>query len=245
MNAEIDVRPVLPAVRVPALVLHRTGDRCLKVEEGRYLASRIPNAEFVELAGEDHLPFVGDQDEILDEVERFLVNISHSMDANRVLATILMAQFSQGEHLDATGNPSPVTDAFARLQPQIRSEARWYRGTEAGTVEGGLLGTFDGPARAVRCAGAMAESGLRAGLRMRAALHTGECEDPQGPVVTGPAVDFARRILERAAPGEILVSSTVRDLVAGSGLRFEEATGKQIDSADGEWRLLRVAKAHG
>ncbi len=243
MNADIDVRSVLPAVRVPTLVLHRTGDRCLKVEEGRYLASRIPNAQFVELPGEDHLPFVGNQNEILDEVESFLANVSQTLDANRVLATVLIVQFSAGPGSVLT--EAAVSEAFARLQPQIRSEARWYRGTEAGSVERGLLGTFDGPARAVRCASAMAESGLRAGLQMRAALHTGECEDPQGPVTSGPAVDFARSILDRAAPGEILLSSTLRDLVAGSGLRFEDSGGKVINGHGGEWRLLRVAKAHG
>jgi hypothetical protein len=243
MNADIDVRPVLPAVYVPTLVLHRTGDRCLKVEEGRYLASRIPNAKFVELPGEDHLPFVGNQNEILDEVERFLLNVSHTMDANRVLATVLIVQFSKDP---ATAlNQASVDEDFARLQPQIRGEAKWYRGMEAGAVERGLLGTFDGPARAVRCACAMVESGLRALLLMRAALHTGECENPQGPIASGPAVEFARRIFEHATPGEILLSSTVRDLVAGSGLRFEESDSQLMKAADGEWRLLRVAKAYG
>jgi DNA-binding winged helix-turn-helix (wHTH) protein/pimeloyl-ACP methyl ester carboxylesterase len=229
MNAQIDVRAVLPAVRVPTLVIHRSGDRCLKVEEGRYAASLIPGARFVLLPGEDHLPFVGDQDSILDEVEGFLRDVRHTMEPDRVLATVLAAQF-----------PPETGD---RLHAQIRGEIKWYRGIEAGRKGDGIVATFDGPARAVRCACAVAGHASRLGLEIRAGLHTGECENPSGPAASGPAVDFAAMIQARAAPGEILVSSTLRDLVAGSGLYFEAQGAIQTNGM--EWRLFTVQRGRG
>lgn len=208
MNADIDVRHVLPSVRVPSLVIHRTGDRCLTVEEGRYVASLIPRARFLELPGVDHLPFVGDQVEMLDEIEDFLTSIRFTLEPERVLATVLMAGT-----LDA--------EDFARIGAHAIREIDWFRGQ---LVEGsdGVAATFDGPARAARCAAAIIRHAQRAGIAARAALHSGECDTFGGRVTGGPAVSAAARILEAAPAGEVLVSSTVRDLVAGSGIRFTE-----------------------
>ncbi len=227
MNAEIDVRHVLPAVRVPTLVLHRKGDRCLRIEEGRYVASLIPTARMVELPGEDHLPFVGDQEGMLDEIEEFLTGVRHTHEHETVLATVLCADFA---------------GAAERLRPQIRSEIQWFRGREASPGGGGLLATFDGPARAVRCASAIAQHAARAGLTMRASLHTGECDFNDGHPVKGLAVTFAERILSLAAPGEILCSGAVRDITAGSGIAFEPRGQFSVKGVPGDWRLFRVAR---
>ncbi len=202
MNAEIDVRNVLPSVRVPTLVLHRTGDRCLNVEEGRYLASRITGAEFVELPGDDHLPFAGDQDSILAEISRFLTRSRVRGPHERVLATVLTV---------ATG--SGVSPALRQIYAR---EVQWYRGLPLPGSEG-LSAFFDGPARAVQCACAVAiASGLRG---IRAGVHIGEL-DPAAD--DGQVVQISRRLAASASPGEVLVSRTVVDLVPGSGLQFDD-----------------------
>jgi pimeloyl-ACP methyl ester carboxylesterase len=227
MNGEIDVRNVLSAVRVPALVLHRTGDRCLLLEEGRYVASRIPGATFVELPGIDHLPFVGDQDSILREIEQFVARARHTMGHDRLLATVLAMEF-----------PGADSSILSNLADQALSEVKWYRGSNTAWAGQRLLATFDGPARAVRCACELRGYASKKGVGSRAGLHTGECESSFGDAVAGPAVDTATAIQARAAKEEILVSTTVRDLVAGSGLQFESA-GK-LRHSDQEWQLFRV-----
>ncbi|HEV2704636.1 MAG TPA: alpha/beta fold hydrolase [Pyrinomonadaceae bacterium] len=245
MNAEIDVRHVLPSISVPALVLHRAGDLCLKVEEGRYVASRIPGARFVELPGEDHLPFVGDQDAILDEVERFLVGVRHSFDPERVLATVLYAfvvedSLRAGVDDDAAG--ASETDLRARLaqyQEEARREVVWFRGREVRTSEGATFAIFDGPARAIRCACRLLRAAERAGLRIKAGLHTGEC-DVTADGVGGVAVSIAAQVAAHAEPGEALASSTVKDLVAGSGIGFRERGAQPLAGVPGEWRLCRI-----
>jgi pimeloyl-ACP methyl ester carboxylesterase len=202
MNAEIDIRNVLPSVRVPALVLHRTGDRCLLVEEGRYLASRIVGAEFVELPGEDHLPFAGDQDAILAEIERFLTLRHVRRPTERVLATVLTMAV-----------PRPISPGVRQIYER---EVAWYRGLPLRGEEG-LSAFFDGPARAVQCAAAItAASNLPA---LRAGVHIGEV-DPA--IDDGPAVQISRELASAASEGEVLVSRTVVDLVPGSGLRFDD-----------------------
>jgi pimeloyl-ACP methyl ester carboxylesterase/DNA-binding winged helix-turn-helix (wHTH) protein len=224
MNAEIDVRHVLPTVRVPTLVLHRTGDTCLRVEEGRYVASRIPNAKMIELAGIDHLPFVGNQDEILEAVEHFLSDIHESDEADRVLATILFAQFEPW--------PAPET--------AMKAEIRAHRGRELCLSGSGPLATFDGPARGIRCALALADSAARRGLAFKAGLHTGECDVLPSTNLGGLAVDIAAEVRGRARRGEILVSGTVRDLVAGSGIRLSDQGELNVTWAPQGLRLFRV-----
>ena len=225
MNAEIDVRHVLPSIRVPTLVIHRSGDLCLTVEEGRYVASRIPDAKFVELPGNDHLPFAGDQDAILDDVEMFLTGVRHGPQPDTVLATVLVTRIA-GEH---------GADLLRRLHAHIRKEMEWFRGREIHATGDRTMAIFDGPARAIRCALAITAYARRLETSISAGLHTGECEiAPSG--VSGSAPDVCLAVANAAAADEVLVSSTVKDLVAGSGLRFHER------GAAREWRLFAVER---
>jgi pimeloyl-ACP methyl ester carboxylesterase/DNA-binding winged helix-turn-helix (wHTH) protein len=227
MNAEIDIRNVLPTIRVPALVIHRTDDRCLLVEEGRYLAEKIPGARFVELPGADHLPFASDQDAILDPIERFIAELGETPRPARVLATLLFIRTEGEEAL------------LSKLDEDARREIDWHHGRKFAPVTDALVATFDGPARAIRCAGAILEAARTRGVRLAAGLHTGECE-ADGERVSGTAVEIGAMLAEAAPPGEILVSNTVRDLVAGSGLRFAPHGEAELGRL-GSWPLFRVA----
>ena len=235
MNAEIDVRNVLPSINVPTLVIHRSGDMCLKVEEGRYVASKIPASRYVELSGDDHLPFVGNQDEILDEIEKFVQGMHAASDYDRVLATVMSVQL---DDVDAFRSRPELRE---RTREFIREQLQLFRGREVAYGNGKMLATFDGPARAIRCAKAIVDAASRLEVPVRTGIHTGEC-DRVGDVYSGFAVDLASRIAEGAKLGEILVSRTVKDLVAGSGLRFEEHGMEVFEGLDGEWRLFRVTK---
>lgn len=221
MNAEIDVRGVLPSVRVPTLVIHRSGDMCLKVEEGRFVASQIPGSTYVELGGIDHLPFVGDQDEILDEIEQFVTGVRVAARYDRVLATVMSVKL-----------PSSASG-------MVRRQFELFRGHEVSAGEDEMLATFDGPARAIRCAVAIARAAAEGGISIKTGLHTGEC-DVMGDTYSGFAVELSKLIAERADSGKILVSRTVKDLVAGSGLEFKEFGMRSFDGVDGKWRLFTV-----
>jgi serine/threonine protein kinase len=206
MNAQIDVRAVLPTVRVPTLVIHRSRDRALLVDEGRYVAEHIPGAQFVELPGEDHLPFVGDQDSLLDEVEDFLTGVEHEHEHERVLGTLLAIR------VDSPDSPlGRSVDDLRRVAERHRGRLVSLRPTEAVVF-------FDGTVRALRCGLALVKG---AGGTAAAGVHTGEC-DVLGSDIGGTAVEAARVVARRAAPGEVLASSTTHDLVAGSGLDFTE-----------------------
>ncbi|HYO63699.1 MAG TPA: alpha/beta fold hydrolase [Pyrinomonadaceae bacterium] len=242
MNAEVDVRGVLPTVRVPTLVLHRTGDRCLKVEEGRYVASLIPGAKYVELPGDDHLPFVGDHQAVLDEVEEFLTGVRHAPEPERVLATVLFARIEDSPALAARHGAERWRELLQRFRAHVSREIEWFRGREIDMTGAGPLAAFDGPARAVRCACAVSEYASRLGIEVRAGVHTGECDLLEGQRMGGLAVEIGRGIRERAGPGEVLVSHTVKDLVAGSGLRFEERGEETFDALPGRWRLYKVER---
>ncbi len=249
MNAEIDVRHVLPSVHVPTLVIHRTGDQCLKVEEGRYVAEHIPNAKYVELPGDDHLPFVGDQDAILDEVEEFLTGVRQTQERDTVLATVLSTQIiDSNEHAQRLGNERWYA-LLNRLREQVRKEVEWFRGRGIDMVGDRPLAIFDGPARAIRCACAITESASRLGVLMRAGLHTGECEMesfsgevPSGVKVRGIAPLVGAQVANRAAAREVLVSSTVKDLVAGSGIEFADKGVHTFADLPGDWRLFAVER---
>lgn len=212
MNAEVDVRHVLPSIRVPTLVLHRKDDRCLRVEEGRFVAGQIPGARYVELAGEDHLPFVGDQESILGEIEQFLTGSRSLVEYRSVLATVLAGA------VDLADAPSSAADRFGE---QLRREVAWFRGKPLVVSGTRFVAAFDGPARAVRCARSLAVAAPRFGLALRIGLHTGECDTNDGQV-SGPAVEVAEGVAGRAAPGEVLASKTVRNLTAGCGFQFED-----------------------
>jgi pimeloyl-ACP methyl ester carboxylesterase/DNA-binding winged helix-turn-helix (wHTH) protein len=249
MNAEIDVRRVLPSVHVPTLVIHRSGDQCLKVEEGRYVAESIPGAKFVELPGQDHLPFVGDQDAILDEVEEFLTGVRHTLEPDTVLATVLFTQVIESkEHAKRLGNERWYA-LLDRLREQVRKEIGWFRGREIDMVGDRPLAIFDGPARAIRCALAISEYASRLGIMMRAGLHTGECEMVSAPgdvpghvMVRGIAPLVGAQVANSAAAGEVLVSSTVKDLVAGSGIEFTDKGVHTLAGVPGDWRLFAVER---
>jgi pimeloyl-ACP methyl ester carboxylesterase/DNA-binding winged helix-turn-helix (wHTH) protein len=245
MNAEIDVRRVLPSVHVPTLVIHRTEDRCLKLEEGRYVAEHIPGAKFVELPGQDHLPFVGDQDAILDEVEEFLTGVRHTLEPDTVLATVLFTQIVDSkQHAERLGNASWYA-LLDRLREHVRKEIEWFRGREIDMIGDRPLAIFDGPARGIRCALAVSEYASRLGIQMRVGLHTGECEmvgAPGDTKVSGVAPHIGAQVARIAAAGEILVSGTVKDLVAGSGIRFEDKGTHTLAEVAGDWRLFAVER---
>jgi pimeloyl-ACP methyl ester carboxylesterase/DNA-binding winged helix-turn-helix (wHTH) protein/class 3 adenylate cyclase len=239
MNAEIDVRHVLPLVRVPTLVLHRQSDLCLKVEEGRYVASLIPACKYVELDGIDHLPFVGDQDAVLEEIEEFLTGMRQREEYDRVLATVMHIKI-----VDPAAQALEMTDWEAFLERSsvfVRRRIELFKGREIAFDENGLLAVFDGPARAIRCAMAINDSARRLEVNIKTGLHTGECE-VRGRVYSGTAVDLAQRIAEAAPLGEILASRTVKDLVAGSGLNFTETAVKSFPDIAGEWRIFTVKR---
>jgi len=240
MNAEIDVRNVLPSIRVPSLVIHRTDDQCLKVEEGRFVADRIPGAKFVEFPGNDHLPFVGDQDAILDEMEEFLTGVRHRAEPDTVLATVLVGRIiGIKQHVQRLGEDRWL-DLLRRLHAHITKEIEWFRGREVDIVENRILAIFDGPARAIRCASAITEYAARLGVEICNGLHTGECEIVDGQV-SGAAAQMCVCVANEAEAGEVLVSSTVKDLVAGSGLDFEDRGIHDLLGC-GEWRLFAVKR---
>ena len=242
MNAEIDVRQVLPSIRVPTLVIHRSGDLCLKVEEGRYVADKIPGARYVELPGEDHLPFVGDQEAILDEVENFLTGVvRHTLELDRVLATVLFTHIVDSEEHQARLGNSQWSEIIGRLRSRTQREIEWFRGREVDMVGERPLAIFDGPARAIRCACAIIDYAARLGIKMRAGLHTGECDMLDGKV-GGIAAEIGVQVANEAAPDEVLVSSTVKDLVAGSGIKFTDKGTRQLAGVDVEWRLFAVER---
>jgi pimeloyl-ACP methyl ester carboxylesterase/DNA-binding winged helix-turn-helix (wHTH) protein len=242
MNAEVDVRHVLPTVRVPTLVMHNRGDLCLNVEEGRYVASRIPGARFVELPGRDHLPFFEDQETVLDEIEEFLTGARHAREPDRVLATLLFVNIVDRDARAARSGDERWRDLVTRFRAHVSKEVKWFRGREIDVEGVGPLAAFDGPARAVRCACAVAEYAARLNIEVRAGLHTGECDLLEGGRVGGLAVEIGRAVRGRAAAGEVLVSHTVKDLVAGSGIAFEERGAHAFDGLPGEWRLFRVER---
>jgi pimeloyl-ACP methyl ester carboxylesterase len=246
MNREIDIRHVLPAVRVPTEVLHGTEDKIVPIEVARYIASRIPTARVVEIAGAGHLALAKHGDVIADEVERFLKEVWEAggweeSEPDRVLATVLFT--------DIVGSTAKVTELgdrgwrelLERHHALIRRELVRFHGAELDVAGDGFFARFDGPARAVRCACAISETVGELGLEIRAGLHTGECE-VMDDKVGGIAVHIGARVAKEAEPGEVLVSSTVKDLVAGSGLRFSERGSAQLKGVQEEWRLYAVER---
>ena len=240
MNAQIDIRPVLPSIRVPTLVLHAVGDNTIGVENGRYLARGIAGARFVELPSADHLPFAADAETILEEIEEFLTGVRRHAETERVLATVLFTDI-----VGATQKAGELGDRRWRQVLEghhqlVRRELARFRGREIDTAGDGFFAAFDGPARAVRCACAVS-SGVKAlGLQVRAGAHTGECE-VIGDKFGGIAVHIGARVAAEAGPGEVLVSSTVKDLVAGSGLAFEDRGQHALKGLPGDWHLYAVA----
>ncbi|HEU5207131.1 MAG TPA: adenylate/guanylate cyclase domain-containing protein [Gaiellaceae bacterium] len=240
ITMEIDIRGVLPAIRVPTLVIHRAGDRVIPVESGRYLAEHIPGARYAEVPGDDHFPFVGDVDSLVDEVEEFLTGTRPERERNRVLATVLFTDIVDSTRRAAELGDRRWTELLAEHHRRAQEELERHRGTIVRIEGDGTLSTFDGPARAVGCAHALRESVRALGLEIRAGLHTGEVE-LAATGVEGIAVHIGARIAALGAPGEVLVSSTVKDLVVGSGLEFADRGVYELKGVPGEWRLYSVA----
>lgn len=239
MNSEIDVTSVLPAIRVPTLLLYRLQDNDVDIEEGRYIASRIPGARLVELPGADHFFWAGDTEGLLAEIEEFVTGHRHTPQADRVLATVLLTDIvSSTETASALGD-RVWTDRLERHNAVVRAELTRWRGREVNTTGDGFVATFDGPARAINCARAVTEAVKPLELEVRCGLHTGEVE-VVGDDVAGVAVHIAARIAAEAGPGEVMVSRTVKDLVAGGGFQFQSDGIRSLKGIPDEWELFRV-----
>lgn len=243
MVYEIDARPILPAIRVPTLILHRTDDRLVPVEHARYLARHIPGAKYVELPGKDHFYWAGDADAYLDQIEEFLTGERRAGESDRVLATVLFADIAGSTERAAQLGDSRWHELLDGFYGVARRQLERFRGREVDTAGDGFFAAFDGPARAIRCAAAIG-SGVRSlGLEVRAGVHTGECE-VMGAKIGGIAVHIGARVAGQASPGEVLVSGTVKDLVAGSGISFNDRGAHALKGVPGEWHLYAVTAAN-
>jgi pimeloyl-ACP methyl ester carboxylesterase len=236
MNTSIDTRSALPLIQAPTLVLHRTGDRDAKVDEGRWIASQIPNARFVELPGDDHIPWVGDAELVLDLVEEFLTGTPPTHPMDRQLATLLFIDLVASTETAASLGDHAWRDLLGRHQSEVRRQLARFRGRELDTAGDGFLACFDGPARAIQAAIAIRDVTERDGLQLREGIHTGEVE-VHGEKFAGIAVHIGARIAAAASTGEILVSRTVRDLVSGSGLEFQDRGLFQLKGVAETWQL--------
>ena len=242
--AEMDVREALPAISAPTLVIHRSDDVAVPVEFGRHIAERIEGARLVELPGEDHLFMVGDSDAILDEVEDFLTGQRHVHEPDRVLATVLFTDIVASTEQAAKLGDRGWRELIARHDRLVRRELERYRGRPVKTMGDGFLATFDGPARAIRAARSIADGVASLGLELRAGVHTGELE-VVGDDVAGMAVNIGARVSALAGAGEVLVSRTVKDLVVGSGLEFEDRGSHTLKGVPGDWSLYALAPRSG
>ncbi|MET0510901.1 MAG: alpha/beta fold hydrolase [Thermoleophilaceae bacterium] len=237
---EFDVREVLPSIRVPTLVLHRRDDSFIKIEHSRYLAERIPGARYVELEGDQNMFSVGDTEGVLGEIEEFLTGARHDREPDRMLATVLFTDICGSTERAAQMGDRSWRFLLERHDAMFRQALGRHRGREVKRTGDGFLATFDGPARAIRCAADVAGSMGSLGLEVRAGLHTGELEVMDGDL-GGLALHIAARVMDSAEPSEVLVSSTVKDLVAGSGIDFQDRGARELRGIPGEWRLFSVA----
>ncbi|MDX6670435.1 MAG: hypothetical protein QOI91_798 [Solirubrobacteraceae bacterium] len=240
MFLDLDVRDVVPNVHVPTLVLHRTHDHLVHVGNGRWLAEHLPNARLVELPGEDHVMWFEDPERVLGEVKEFLTGTRYAPEPDRILATVVFTDIVDSTRTAAELGDRRWRELLDRHDRAVRDALGRAGGREVKSTGDGFLATFDGPARAIRCAGAIHEACDALGIRVRAGIHTGECE-VMGDDIGGIAVHIAARVSSLAGPGEVLVSRTVRDLVAGSGIEFDDRGTHTLKGVPDEWQLLAVA----
>jgi class 3 adenylate cyclase len=240
MNSQIDISNIVSTIRVPTLVIHRKGDVTINVDGGRYLAKHIPGARYIELPGQDHPPWIGENaEEIADAIEEFLTGSRAAVPVDRVLATVLFTDIIGSTQKAAALGDRRWRHLLDDHHATIRRNLVHFRGHEVKTTGDGFLATFDGPARGVRCACAIADEVRSLGIEIRAGLHTGECE-MIGDDVGGIAVHIGARVAALADASEVLVSSTVKDLVAGSGLRFGDRGSQSLKGVPGEWHIFTV-----
>jgi len=239
MNGQIDIRDILPTIRVPTLIMNRTGDPVANVEAARDMAAHIPGARFVEFPGDTHSMYAIDPEAVLAEIEEFVAGTRSVVVADQVLATVLFIDIvGSTERAVALGDASWHT-LLDRYYETVRKELTHFRGKEVDTAGDGFFSTFDGPARAIRCACSIRDAVKKLGLEVRSGLHTGECE-LVGAKVAGIAVHIGVRVMSKAGASEVLVSSTIKDLVAGSGIQFEDRGLHSLKGIPGEWRLFTV-----
>jgi class 3 adenylate cyclase len=241
MNAEIDVRAVLPAIRIPTLIVHRMGDRVIPMEASRFMAERIDGAKLAELPGDDHLPWVGDSAQVLGEIEEFLTGIRGEPRPDRVLLTVLFTDIVGSTERAAAMGDAAWSDLLQAHNARVREQLGRYGGREVATAGDGFLATFDGPARAVQCARAIGDAVRPLGLEIRAGVHTGEVERVENDI-RGLAVHIGARISSLAGPGEVLASRTVKDLVVGSGLAFDDRGTHRLKGVPDEWQVFAVVR---
>ena len=234
---EGDVRAALPSIQAPTLVMHRAGNTFMPVSFGRYLGENIPGARYVELPGDDHLPYAGDQDAILNELEEFLTGVRHVPDANRVLATVVFTDIVGSTDRAAALGDRKWRDLLDEHDRAVRRQLERFRGREIKTIGDAFLITFDGPGRAIQCAAAIREATTALGIEVRAGVHTGEIE-LRGDDIAGMAVHIGARVSALAGPGEILVSSAVPPLVAGSNIEFVDRGEHELKGVPGKWHLF-------
>ncbi len=237
--AELDIRAVLPAIRVPTLILHRRGDRLIDVANARYLAAQIAHARYVELPGENHIYFAGDSDALLDEIEEFVTGSRGVHDPDRVLATVMFTDIVGSTERAARLGDRRWHDLISDHDRVLQDRIADYRGRTVRRTGDGVFAAFDGPARAIRCAVSLLDAGRGLALDLRAGLHTGECQ-LSGNDLAGVTVHIGARIADLAAPNQVLVSGTVRDLVVGSNIGFQFRGVEALDGVPGEWRLFTV-----
>ena len=222
--------------------MHRRSDRWQKVEEGHYLAEHIPGAKFVELPGEDHVIWAGDQAQLLGEIEEFLTGVRPPPSSERVLLTVLFTDIVGSTSIATEVGDHRWKELLQRHDDGVRRELRRHEGTEVKTTGDGFLAAFDGPTRAIQCAIAIQDRMAGVDLKIRAGVHTGECER-RGEDLSGIAVHLASRLLDHAQPGDVVVSRTVKDLVVGSGITFEERGEATLRDIPGTWQLFSVESA--
>jgi class 3 adenylate cyclase len=239
MFMDIDVRNVLTTLRVPTLVLHRHGDRVVNWRAGRWMAAQIPGARYVDLAGQDHFPWSGDSDAVIDEIREFLTGVRVAPEPDRVLATVMFTDVVGSTERAASLGDRRWRDLLDAHDAAVRRQLEAFRGREVKATGDGFLATFDGPARAIRCACAIRDAASDLHLNVRIGLHTGEVE-VRGDDIGGVAVHIGQRVSALAQPSEIMVSSTVKDLVAGSGIEFEDRGEHDLKGVPGSWRLFAV-----
>jgi class 3 adenylate cyclase len=244
MFLDIDVRSILPTVDVPTLVLHRRGDQAVNRRGAEWMAAQIPGAKYVELPGIDHAIYAGDSDAIIDEIEEFLTGTRRATEVDRVLATVMFTDIVDSTKRASAMGDRPWRDLLEAQNETIRRELVRFRGNEVKTLGDGMLATFDGPARAIRCALAVTEAVKPLGIDVRVGLHTGEVE-LVGDDVAGIAVHIAARVGALAGAGEVLVSGTVKDLVAGSGIAFADRGEHALKGVPDQWKIFAVDAEEG